>query len=114
MRQLRPDYSLKNISMPSRDNYLRILIEKVESVPKHTRWKAHFFLKGEKKHENTRNFGLSSNKTPPKVVKLKPFEEDVIKLLETIKFRDTRNYFQDTWENDIKRINSSEENVRFR
>ena len=72
------------------------------------RWKAHFFLKGEKSQENTRNFGLSSNKTPPTVLELKPFEEDVIKLQETIKFRDTKDYFQDTLANDLKKINSSD------
>ena len=94
--------------IPSRDNYLRNLIEKAESVLKRMRWKAHFFLKGEKSQENTRNFGLSSNKTPPTVLELKPFEEDVIKLLETIKFRDTKDYFQDTLANDLKKINSSD------
>ena len=108
MRQFRLDYSLNNIPIPSRDNYLRNLIEKAESVLKRMRWKAHFFLKGEKSQENTRNFGLSSNKTPPTVLELKPFEEDVIKLLETIKFRDTKDYFQDTLANDLKKINSSD------
>ena len=108
MRQFRLDYSLKNIPIPSRDNYLKNLIEKAESVLKRMRWKAHFFLKGEKSQENTRNFGLSSNKTPPTVLELKPFEEDVIKLLETIKFRDTKDYFQDTLANDLKKINSSD------
>ena len=68
---------------------------------------AHFFLKGEKSQENTRNLGLSSNKTPPTVLELKPFEEDVIKLLENIKFRDTKNYFRDNLASDLKRINSS-------
>ena len=90
MGQFRLDYSLKNIPIPSRDSYLRNLIEKAESVLKRMRWKAHFFLKGEKSQEksqeNTRNFGLLSNKTPPTVLELKPFKEDVIKLLETIKF----------------------------
>ena len=72
------------------------------------RWKAHFFLKGEKSQENTRSFGLSSNKKPPTVLELKPFEEHAIKLLESIKFRDTKDYFQDTLPNDLKRINSSD------
>ena len=76
------------------------LIEKVESVLKRMSWKAHFFLKGEKNQENTNHFGLSSNKTPPTILELKPFEEDVLKLLENIKFRDTKNYFQETSAND--------------
>ena len=47
--RFRFDCSLKNIPIPSRDNYMRNLIEKVEGVLKRMRWKAHFFLKGEKK-----------------------------------------------------------------
>ena len=108
MRQFQLDYSLENIPIPSRDSYLRNLIEKAESVLKRMRWKAHFFIKGEKSQESTRNFGLSSKKTPPTVLELKPFEEDVIKLLETIKFRDKKDYFQDTLANDLKKINSSD------
>ena len=60
MRKFRLEYSLKNIPIPSRDNYLRNLIEKMESVLKRMRWKAHFFLKGEKNQENIEHFGLSS------------------------------------------------------
>ena len=84
------------------------MIEKAESVQKRMRWKAHFFLKGEKSQENTRNFGLSSTKAPPTVLEMKPFEEDVIKLLETIKFRDKKDHFQDILPNDLKKINSSD------
>ena len=67
-----------------------------------------FLFKRRKSQENTRNFGLSSTKTPPTVLELKPFEEDVIKLLETIKFRDKKDHFQDTLANDLKKINSSD------
>ena len=88
MGQFRLENSLKNIPLPSRDNYLRNLVEKAESIPKRInimRWKSYFFLTGENKsQQNTRNFGLSSNTSHS--LELKPFEEDVIKLLETIKF----------------------------
>ena len=108
MRQFRFDYSLKNIPIPSRDNYLRNLIEKVESVLKRMRWKAHFFLKGEKSQETTNYFGLPSSKTPPTILELKAFEEDVLKIIENIKFRDTKNNFQETLASDLKKINTSE------
>ena len=58
-----------------------------------------------KSQENITNFGLSSNKTPPTVLKLKSFEEDVIKLLENIKFRGAKSHFQDTLANDLEKIN---------
>ena len=74
------------------------------SVLNRKRWKANFFLKGEKNQENTNHFGLSSNKTPPTILELKPFEEDVLKLLENIKFRDTKNHFQENLANDLFKL----------
>ena len=47
-------------------------------------------------------------KTPPTDLELKPFQEDVIKLIENTKFRDTKGHFQDTLANDLKKINSSD------
>ena len=41
-------------------------------------------------------------------MELKPFEEDVLKLLENIKFRDTKNHFKENLANDLKKINSSD------
>ena len=72
------------------------------------RWKAHFFLKGEKSQEKTNYFGLPSNKTPHTILALKDFEEDVLKIIENIKFRDTKNNFQETLASDLKKINTSE------
>ncbi len=71
MRQFRFDYSLKNIPIPSQDAYLRNLIEKVESVLKRMRWKAHFFLKGDKISNQNNPFGLPPNKIPPTILEMK-------------------------------------------
>ncbi len=107
MRQFRNDYSLKNIPIPSQDAYLRNLIEKVENVLKRMRWKAHFFLKGDKMSDQNNPFGLPSNKTPPTILEMKSFENDVINLIENITFRNAENQFQISLANDLKKINSS-------
>ncbi len=60
------------------------LIEKVENVLKRMRWKAHFFLKGDKVSDQNNRFGLPSNKTPPTILEMKSFENDVINLIENI------------------------------
>ena len=39
---------------------------------------------------------------------IKTFRGDVLKLLENIKFRDTKNHFQENLANDLKKINSSD------
>ena len=77
MQQFRFDYSLKNIPIPLQDAYLKNSIEKVESVIKHMRWNAHFFNKNSINKNN--HFGLASNKTPPSIPEMKPFETDLIK-----------------------------------
>ncbi len=110
MRQFRFDYSLKNIPIPSQDAYLRNLIEKVENVLKRMRWKVHFFLKGDKISDQNNPFGLPSNKTPPTLLKMKSFENDVINLIENIKFRNAENQLKISLafaKFDLKKINSS-------
>ena len=39
-------------------------------------------------------------------MELKPFEEDILELLESIKFRNTKDHFQETLANDLKKIHS--------
>ena len=98
MRQFQFDYSLKNIPMPSQDAYLRNLIEKVESVLKRMRWKAHFFLKGDKTSDQNNPFGLPSNKTPPNISEIKSFENDVTNLIENITFQNAEDNFRYLWQ----------------
>ncbi len=107
MRQFRFDYSLKKIPIRSQDAYLRNLIEKVESVLKRMRWKAHFFLKGDEISDQNNPFGLPSNKTPPTILEIKSFENNVINLIENIKFKNVENQFQISLVNDLKKIHLS-------
>ena len=79
----------------------------MESVLKRIRLKAYFFLKGDKISDQNNLFGLPSNKTPPIILEMKPFENDVINLIENIKFRNAENQFQISLANDLKKINSS-------
>jgi hypothetical protein len=72
------------------------------------RWKAHFFNKNSiNKNQNNHHFGLASNKTPSSIPEMKPFETDLIKLIENIQFRSGKNHFQKSLANDLKKINSS-------
>ncbi len=46
-----------------------------------------FFQKGDKISDQNNHFGLPSNKTLPTILEMKPSENDVIKLIENIKFQ---------------------------
>jgi hypothetical protein len=83
---------------------LKNLIEKVESVTKRMKWKANFFLKGSTTQNQSNLFGLSSNKSPRSISLLKPFKDDLIKLIENVKFRRSKDQFQTSLANDLKKL----------
>ena len=86
------NFNLKSISLHNLDAYRRSIIEKVESVIKRMRWKAHFILNGE--GESTANtFGLKPKINPPKVRELNEFEEDMVKMIENLEFRNVYDKF---------------------
>ena len=84
------NYSLKNIGLPTQNQYRRSLIQKVESVTQRMRWKAHFYLNGETKNEKYFD-GLPSNHSAPPVRLLKPFEDDLVKLVQNEPFLNSIN-----------------------
>ena len=51
MEKIYFNYSLKNIPLPSRTSYKLQLIDKIESVIKPMRWKAHFSLNNNEKNK---------------------------------------------------------------
>ena len=61
----------------------------IESVIKRMRWEAFFFLRGENEEAQVYEgkYGLKSRNCPPKVDALKPFEEDMLKLIDGLEFR---------------------------
>ena len=60
------DYSLKNIPLPDKRSCQLKLIEKIKSVLKRMRWKAHFFLSKENQlPETLKTYGLKSRNHPP-------------------------------------------------
>ena len=108
MRQIRFNYSLKNIGLPNHDEYRRNIIHKKESVIHRMRWKAHFFLHGDNNDtQKTNSYGLKSTRSPPSAPELKTFEDDVIKMISNILFRDCNDEFIRILEDDKRRIKSS-------
>ena len=63
-------YSTKNIPIPSENDYKKTLIEKTEHLCKRMRWKAHFFLNPENKHDKKETYGFNSKKSPSHIPEL--------------------------------------------
>ena len=110
------NYSMKNIPIPSKNAYLKRLIEKVENVIKRMRWKAFFFERNENEDQDELNdeqnnqdhkYGFKSRKCPPQIEDMEKFEDDLLEMVKNIKFRKVHDEFQDSLREDIKRINNS-------
>ena len=119
------DYSDKNIPIPTHREYLKRLVEKIESVIRRMRWKALFFLNKDDQTEDTMNskneseeesdgekneyFGFKSKKAPCPVSELSGFEKDLINMVDNIQFQKVENPFQSKLKNDMDKINKSDQ-----
>ena len=86
---------MKNIPIPSKNAYLKRLIEKVENVIKRMRWKAFFFERNEDEDQDELNdeqnnqdhkYGFKSRKCPPQIEDMEKFEDDLLEMVKNIKF----------------------------
>ena len=103
-------YSLKNIPIPSKQAYMKSMIEKLEVFIKRVRWKAFFFLNEEEGKKSFNNFGFKTENTPPPCDYLKDFENDLYELVKNIEFKSNfhQTKFQARLSKDIKEIRNSD------
>ena len=76
------------------------------------RWQAFFYEQGNSKYI-PENYGLKSLNYPPKIKKMTNFENDLINLLKSIKFRETESSFQRQLTEDIRTIKSTKTTLTF-
>ena len=103
-------YSQKNIPVPSRTSYKLQLIDKMESVIKRMRWKAHFFLNNEERNKEEmkrENFGFKSEHQICQLRQLDNLEKDWFNEVASLKFRKLNDSFQEKMKSDISDIKSS-------
>ena len=109
MHRFQFNYSLKNIGFPSKDQYRRRLIEKVESVVQRMRLKGHFFLNENKPTKSENKFGLPSRNYATPISEMKAFEDDLVKLTSSITFRKVNYPFLNKIHEDLKNVHSSKD-----
>ena len=56
---------------------------------------------------------MNSNKCPPQLKELIPFEDDLVDLVKNIKFRKVRNDFQMKLHEDLRKVRSSKKTLTF-
>ena len=93
MEKFNISYSTKNIPLPSHNDYLQRLIEKTEQFLHRMRWKTHFFLKPDTTSSTMETYGFKSTKNPSPIEELKDFEDDMLKMIQSVKFKQVNNPF---------------------
>ena len=114
MEKVNLEYSTKNIPIHNKNEYRLSLIQKTRKFLQNLRWKAHFYLKPSSKSINQNNFGFKSEKNAPPVLAMKAFEEDMIKLVENVEFKNPSqcsSEFQKKISKDIKNIRETPKSV---
>ena len=101
------NYSTKNIPIPTKHEYTIKLISKVEQFIKRMRWKALQFL-GKLDNTVQENYGFKTRKSLPCVGEQIDFENDMMYMVNNIKFRNANNSFQAKLSSDIKRMKTND------
>ena len=109
------NHSLKDIPIPSKQDYLEKLINKIEETIKRIRWKTYFYLnEGNKNGENTiNNFGFKTQKSPPRNKLLDTFEKEFVDIINKIEYRPYIDKFQKEIKEEVRKI-SKEKNILVR
>ena len=93
MEKFNISYSTKNIPLPSHNDYLQRLIERTEKFLHRMRWKAHSFLNPDTTSFTKETYGFKSTKNPSSIEELKDFEDDMLKMIQSVKFKQVNNPF---------------------
>ena len=102
-------YSKKNIPIPPQWEYMKNLLEKNNVLIKRMHWKAYFYLHNDSLYstQKDKHYRLIARCSSSHIPELKDLENDLVSLMQRIKFKKTFNRFQQVWKNDIRNINSS-------
>ena len=82
-------------------------MEKIESVIKRMRWKAHFYLKKDTSNIAYTNYDFKTKNYPPQCKEPQNFGKDLLDTIKLIKFRIVKDSFQRKVKEDISNIKSS-------
>ena len=81
-------HSMKNIPIPQRESYEKILLGKTCEFIERLRWKTFFFLNPEAKEEIIRTFGFKTARSAPVSKEIIAFEHDLWNLVTNIKYNE--------------------------
>ena len=107
MEKFNFNHSLKNIPLPTKLQYQKKMVSKVESFVSRLRWKLFAIQNPGMQQKIT--YGFNTSNAPPQMKELKAFEEDLFALVKNIQYRPVYNSFQTNLSKKIQDIHSAKE-----
>ena len=101
------NYSMKNIPIPTRDEYFTQLIFSVEKFVRNLRWRIKCSLKPQGQKKET--FGFPSISHPTALQELKLLEQRLMAMIRDVEFRNYTNEIQEKLKEDVRLIREAEE-----
>ena len=108
MEQVNFNYSMKNIPIPTKQDFLTQLISSSEKVVKNFKWKAYWFFNPTEPRNTKETFGFNSTKPAPFVPELKEFENKMYELVKDTKFKAHKSQFQQKLKEDTSKVKSDD------
>ena len=102
-------YSTKNIPTAQPKIYLRYLLDKTQTFLQRMRWRAYHFLNPTETTAAKENFGFKTTNCTPPIIELRDFEERMLRIVQSIEFKNTNSAFQKKLSQDIKKIHKDNE-----
>ena len=106
--QVNFQYSMKNIPIPPKQEYLMELIHSVREFVSRLKWRSYFFLNPQDAPTRKETFGFKTSNAPPLIPELKAFEDNLYNLVKEIEFRENTNSFQNKLKDDVKNIKNED------
>ena len=100
------NFSAKNIPIANRRTYFEMMIRAVEKFGRNSSWRALFKLNPDIVSRVKETFGFRSTRAAPRIPELKDFEQDLIKMVQSIKFRKRSNPFLENLKKENSKIAS--------
>ena len=98
------EFSAKNIPIADKRTYSEMMIQAIEKFNRNVSWRAFFKLNPDLVTQTKETFGFGSTKAYPRLKELRSFENELVKLMQRIKFRKRSNNFLGTLKREIKKL----------
>ena len=98
------EYSAKNIPLADEKTYMEMMIHAIEKFGRNISWRAFFKLNPNVVTKTKETYGFKSTNAPPRLMELRAFEKDLVKLMQGIKIRKRSNDFLGTLKKEVRKI----------